>query len=181
MNEKDRHRLFSELIASCHSELFAYIFAIVRNRDDAGDIFQSVCLILWRKFDSFQPGSSFSSWARQTAKFTARSFLRHKVKGANCVGEELLDSLTETDSEDSYKGTGLYLAALSNCRGKLNADDAELLELRYMEGLNSREIANRLQRPQTSICRSLNRVRNSLLECIEMELNRCEHSGGHLS
>ena len=74
MNEQDRHNLFSELIARHQSELYAYIFAIVRNWEDADDLFQSVCLVLWRKFESFRPGSSFFSWARQTAKIEVRKF-----------------------------------------------------------------------------------------------------------
>ena len=181
MNEQDRHNLFSELIARHHSQLYAYIFAIVRNREDAGDLFQSVCLVLWRKFESFQPESSFFSWARETAKLVVRSFLRHKRKRSNTVGEELLDALAETRLEDPSDGTELYLAALRRCRDKLDAADEELLELRYVEDLGSREIADRLQRPQPSICRSLNRIRNWLLECVEMELARQEHSGKELS
>ena len=115
MNEQDRHNLFSELIARYHSELYAYIFAIVRNREDAEDLFQSVCLVLWRKFESFQPGSSFFSWARQTAKLMVCNFLRHKRKLPSCVGEELLDALAETVSEaqgDEGRSLSGRLAAL---------------------------------------------------------------------
>jgi len=75
MNEEDRHNLFSELISRHQSELHAYIFAMVRNWADSDDLYQSVCLLLWSKFDSFRPGSSFFSWARQTAKITVRNFL----------------------------------------------------------------------------------------------------------
>ena len=182
MNKQDRHNLFSELVARYHSQLYAYIFAIVRNREDADDIFQSVYLVLWRKFESFHPGSSrFYPWARQTAKLVMYSFLRHKKKLLNCVGEDLLDALAETVFEDSGDETDLYLVALRHCREKLDAADEELLELRYAQDLGSREIADRLQRPQTSVCRSLNRIRNWLFECIEMELDRRGHLGQELS
>jgi RNA polymerase sigma-70 factor (ECF subfamily) len=69
MNEHERHNLFSELIARHQSELYAYIFAIVRSWENADDLFQSVCVVLWRKFETFQTDTSFFSWARQTAKF----------------------------------------------------------------------------------------------------------------
>jgi RNA polymerase sigma-70 factor, ECF subfamily len=180
MTKQDRHSLFSELVARHHSQLYAYIFAVVRNREDANDVFQSVCLVLWRKFDSFDPGSSFFAWARQTAKLVVQSFLRHKKKLSNCVDDELLDALAETASEESGDGAEIYLAALRRCRDKLDAADEVLLELRYVQNLRSREIADRLQRPQTSVCRSLNRIRNWLLECVEMELSRQEHFGQHL-
>jgi DNA-directed RNA polymerase specialized sigma24 family protein len=57
MTDQNRHNLFSELIARYQSELYGYIFAVVRNWEDADDLFQSICVVLWRKFESFRPGS----------------------------------------------------------------------------------------------------------------------------
>jgi len=180
MNEHDDHDLFSELIARHQSELYAYIFAIVRNWEDTDDLFQSVCLVLWRKFASFQHGSSFFSWARQTAKFEVRGFLRRKRSRAY-VSEKVLDVLAETTSDARSDEADLYLAALRRCKAKLPAADEELLELCYVEDLGSREIADRLRRPQPSVCNSLKRIRRWLLECVRMELARQEHGGEELS
>jgi RNA polymerase sigma-70 factor, ECF subfamily len=169
MNEQERHNLFSELIACHQGELYGYIFAVVRNWEDADDLFQSLCVILWRKFESFRPGSSFFSWARQTAKLEISSFLRRK-KSLNYVSESVLDTLATTVAEahrDSAQRS--YLAALRRCRAKLSTTDEELLELRYVEELGICEIADRLQRLQPSISRSLNRIRHWLLECVQME------------
>jgi RNA polymerase sigma-70 factor (ECF subfamily) len=180
MNEQERHNLFSELIVRHQSELYAYIYAIVRNWEDSDDLFQSVCVVLWEKFESFRSGSSFFSWARQTAKFEVRKFLARKHV-PTYVSEKLLDALAETTLSAQHGGVELALAALRRCREKLDIADEELLELRYVENLGSGEIAARLRRPQPSVCRSLNRIRNWLLECMTMELARQEHSGQELS
>jgi RNA polymerase sigma-70 factor, ECF subfamily len=176
MNEQDRHNLFSELIVRHQSELYAYIFAIARNWEDTDDLYQSVCLVLWSKFDSFRPGSSFFSWARETAKLTVRNFLRRKQL-RTYVSDKVLDTLAETTLDAQPAGADLYMAALERCRAKLTAIDEELLELRYVEDLGSRQIADRLQRPQQSVCQSLKRIRQRLLECVQMELAQEEHSG----
>lgn len=176
MNEQERHDLFSDLIARHQGELYGYIFAIVRDWNDASDLFQTVCLVLWRKFGLFQPGSSFVSWARQAAQLEVRNFLRRK-KPSSPVSEELLDALADTAAEASSDWAELYLAALRRCRGKLNASEEELLALRYAEGLTSRQIADRLQRPQPSVCRSLKRIRRWLLECIQAEAAHQGHFG----
>jgi RNA polymerase sigma-70 factor, ECF subfamily len=178
MNTQNRHDLFSELIARHHNQLYAYILAIVRNREDARDLFQSVCLVLWRKFESFQPDSSFFSWARQTAKLVVISFLRHKRKLSRCVNEGLMDALAETILEAENDGADVYLVALQRCREKLGSADEELLRLRYVEELGSREIADRLGRPQPGVCNSLKRIRRWLFECIQMEVARQERSEG---
>jgi RNA polymerase sigma-70 factor, ECF subfamily len=180
MNEQDRHNLFSELIACHQSELYAYIFAIVRNWEDTDDLYQTVCLILWAKFDSFRPGSSFFSWARQTAKLTVRKFLRCKPL-RTYVSENLLDALAETTFDTECAKASPYMAALERCREKLAATDEDLLELRYVEDLGSRQIADRLRRPQQSVCQSLKRIRRWLLECVETELAQQEHSREALS
>lgn len=175
MNERERHNLFSELVDRHQGELYAYIFSIVRNWEDADDLYQSVCLVLWSKFEVFRPGSSFLAWARQTAKFTARDFLKRK-RLRRYASEELLDALTDTSIEAQSDGSAFYMTALRQCRAKLNAADEELLELRYVEDLGTRQIADRLQRSQPSVCRSLTRIQRWLLECTRLELARRERS-----
>lgn len=175
MNDQERHDRFSELIAHYHGPLYSYIFAVVKNRNDAEDLFQSVCLVLWQKFDSFRPNTNFSSWAHQTAKFVLCSFLRHKKKW-NSASEDLLDALEETASRD-VDNDRYYLTAFRRCREKLNASDEELLRFRYVEDLGVRDIADRLQRLPPNVCRSLNRIRRWLLDCVRMELARQEHPG----
>jgi RNA polymerase sigma-70 factor (ECF subfamily) len=174
MTEQERHILFSELIARYQGPLYSYIFAAVKNRNDAEDIFQSVCLVLWRKFDSFQPNTNFLSWAYQTAKLILYSSLRQKRKW-NCASEELLNALADTASNVHVNEDSIYLAAFRRCRDKLASPDEELLRFRYIDDLDIREIANRLQRLPPNVCRSLNRVRRWLLDCVRMELARQEH------
>lgn len=178
MNEQDRQELFSQLVSRHHSQLYAYIFAVVKNQEDTEDLFQSVCLILWKKFDLFQPNSSFFSWARQTAKFMLCSFLRHKRNMPNHASEELLEAIAGTVIKAQGDEVDLHLATLRRCKGKLSADDDELLRLRYVEDLNTVEIAERLQRLRPNVSRSLNRIRRLLFECVRLELARQGHPRG---
>jgi RNA polymerase sigma-70 factor, ECF subfamily len=180
MNEQERHTLFSELLTRHQSQIYGYIFGVVRNWEDADDLYQSVCLILWRKFESFRLGSNFLAWARQTTRIELSKFLRQKPSRSS-VSEKLLDDLAEPFIETQSSEAESYLAALRRCKTKLTRADEELLELHYDEDRGSREIADRLRRSQPSICRSLNRIRCWLLKCIQMELARQEHSGGEHS
>jgi RNA polymerase sigma-70 factor, ECF subfamily len=176
MSERERHSLFSDLMACHQSELYSFIFAAVRNWEDADDLLQSVSLVLWRKFETFRPGSNFLYWARRTAKIEVSNFLRRKHRPGFAT-DELLDALTETVVEIQNEGIEPYLAALRRCKEKLSPTDEELIELHYVEDLGSRQIADRLQRPQPSVCHSLNRIRAWLFECVQMELARQEHAG----
>ena len=174
MKEQNRHNLFSELVVRHQSELYAYIFAISRNRDDTDDLYQAVLLVLWTKFDSFGPNSSFFPWARQTAKFTVRKFFRSK-RSRTYVSDKLLDAFAETNINPECAAADPYMLALEHCREKLSVTDDELLELRYAKDFRSSQIADRLQRSQQSVCQSLKRIRRWLLECVETELAQQEH------
>lgn len=108
-----------------------------------------------------------------------RKFLRSKQL-QTYVSEELLDAFAE-NTFDTKCVEAPYMAALEQCREKLAAHDEELLELRYVEDLGSHQIADRLRRPQQSVCQSLKRIRRWLLECVETEMAQEEHSGKVLS
>jgi RNA polymerase sigma-70 factor (ECF subfamily) len=177
MNEVDRQTLFSELVTRHQSELYSYIFAIVRNWDDADDLLQSVCLVLWQKFESFQLGSNFLFWATRTAKIVVSNHLRTKSKrSSNSTSDELLDALIETTMDVPPSGMEQYLDALRSCRNKLSSVDQQLVTLYYAEDLGSRGIADRLERSQPSLCNSLNRIRSRLFKCIQAELAQKQHS-----
>ncbi len=177
MNEEQRYDLFSELVTRHQSQLYAYVFALVRNREDAEDLLQSVCVVLWRKFDSFEPNTSFFQWARQTAIYVLRNSLKRKQR-PTCVSPELLDALTNTAGGNGRGESDDYVTALRQCRGKLSDPDRQLLNLRYVEDLSSREIAEQIGRPQQGVCHSLMRIRRWLFDCVKVELAQRKHAEG---
>lgn len=174
MNEQESYDLFAELITRHQGQIYGFIYAVVRNREDTDDLFQSVCLVLWRRFESFRLGSSFLAWARQIARNKISHFVKRK-RLPIYVGEGLLDILIEGSTTPHSDEAEAYLAGLRHCRENLAATDEELLQLRYVEGLSTVDIAERTQRLQQSVSRSLNRIRCWLLECIRKELARQEH------
>jgi len=177
MNAQNRHDLFAELVTSHQSQLYGYIFALVRNREDAADLFQSVCVVLWKKFDSFsQENDAFFPWARQAAIFEVRNFLRRK-KSHRHLTEELLNAFTDSDFSPQSDATASYLDALRGCKQKLTSADVELLNCHYGKGMSAQEIADRIGRSRQSVCNSLLRIRRWLLDCVRMNLARQEHSG----
>jgi RNA polymerase sigma-70 factor, ECF subfamily len=175
MDEQERHNLFVELITRYQSQLYGYIFALVRNREDAADLFQTVGLILWRKFESFRPDSSFISWAGQTTRFEVRNFLKRKRRWVY-VSDELAEVLVETARETPSDATESYLAALKHCKNKLSVHDEGLLKLHYVEELSTRQIAERMGRSQPSVCNSLARIRRALFDCIRAHLAHQEQA-----
>jgi RNA polymerase sigma-70 factor, ECF subfamily len=177
VNAQDRHNLFTELITTHQSRLYGYIFALVRSRNDAADLFQSVCVVLWEKFDSFNPDDdAFFPWARQAAIFVVRNFLRRE-KSRRHFTEKLLDAFTDSDFDRQSDAAASYLDLLRICKEKLTSADMELLDCHYGKDLSAQQIADRMGRSRQSVCNSLLRIRRWLLDCIRLQLARQEYSG----
>ena len=64
------------MLARHQSQLFGYIYSLVRDLDDADDLFQQTSLVLWDKFDLFDPSRSFVGWACGVARYEVLNFLR---------------------------------------------------------------------------------------------------------
>jgi RNA polymerase sigma-70 factor, ECF subfamily len=170
-----RTEAFVELSTSHQRQLLGYIFTLVRNMDDAEDLLQQTNLVVWRKFDDYQPGTDFMRWACHIAHLQALAFLRSKRRDPLRLNEQLLLQLADERLErgGAYEH---YREALQICMDRLSAPDRELLNLCYGEPLSIKEIAERLGRSADSIYHSLQRIRYALLECINRTVAREEHS-----
>ena len=52
-DERRRRPSSPSYLARHQSQLFGYIYSLVRDLDDADDLFQQTSLVLWDKFDQF--------------------------------------------------------------------------------------------------------------------------------
>jgi RNA polymerase sigma-70 factor, ECF subfamily len=175
MNQQERHEMFSELLTMHQGQLHGYILALVRNRADADDLFQTTCLVLWRKFDTFRPGSSFFAWARRTAELEVRNFLKRNRSLLVPFSEELLDALAATDPHLHSDAVDAYLASLRRCIDKLRPEDQRLLDFCYTDDLSVQQIAEQTARSRQSVGKSLLRIRRELLRCVGTQLLQEEH------
>lgn len=175
MNQEDRHDLFCELLTLHQGQLHGYILALVGNRADADDLFQAASLVMWRKFDSFRPGTSFFAWARRTAEFEVRNFFRRDRSRFMPFSEEVLDALTTTEPQLHSNTIDSYLASLRHCIDGLRPEDQRLLDYCYVDDLGVQQIADCVARSRQSVGKSLARIRRDLLRCVEARLLQGEH------
>jgi RNA polymerase sigma-70 factor (ECF subfamily) len=163
--DPSRTEEFVGLSSSHQRQLLGYIFTLVRNMDDAEDVLQEANLVLWRKFDDYQPGTDFMSWACHIAHLQVLTFLRRKRRDPLPLDELLLQQLSDKrlTRASAYQ---YYRDALQICRDRLSTADCELLELCYSRAVSIKEIATKLNRSADSVYHSLRRIRYVLLECV---------------
>ena len=154
-SQKHNKTEFSKLIqknqAIIHKVTLIYANSVVERED----LFQEICLQLWRSYSNFRKESQFSTWMYRVALNTAISTFRKNTKNPDF--EPLKESvLTAETSEDADNVTVLY-AAIS----KLNGIDKALILL-WLEEKNYDEIASVLGITKTNVSVKLVRIKRKL-------------------
>ena len=164
---------FEQLFRQCDSDIKAFVFTLLPHWSDAEDVVQRTRIVLWQKFSQFQPGSNFKAWALQVARFEVSNFRRTQRSDRLCFDDNLVDSLTEVRSSLAEE-LDRRRAVLDQCLRKLRASDRQIIRHCYgPKATTTKEAADRLHRPVNTLYKALNRIRRTLLECVQ-QVNRKE-------
>lgn len=160
---------FAELFTQHQAGLYGYIYSLVPHRSDAEEIFNQSVLILWKKWDQFDPERSFSAWSRGIAYNEVRNYLRQNQRRNQYLPEDVLEALAEENVEtESWLDT--RRRALTSCIAKLLPEERKLIDLCYMAGNTARSVAEKLGRPADAVYKQLQRLRKRLFICVEEKL-----------
>jgi RNA polymerase sigma-70 factor, ECF subfamily len=161
---------FAELLHQHHGDLFSFIYSLVLNQADAEDLYQEAAVVLWRKFDEFEPGTDFRRWAIRVAHLKVLNFVRLHRRRRMLFSDDVLQTIA--DSHQREEGAAqARREALQACVKKLASHDQRLVDSRYSHQQSISEIAGAEGRSSDAIYKALSRIRLALLQCIERRLS----------
>ncbi len=166
MTAQDRTSEFVGLFATADRGVYKYILTLVGDIDSTQEILQESSVTLWEKFGEFQPGTNFLAWACSVAYFEVLKFRQTHRRDRLRFNDGLLDTLAAERSG----GEGILQTrrlALPDCMARLPANDRELIEQRYASEETILEIARRTGRPANTLYKALERIRRTLMKCID--------------
>jgi RNA polymerase sigma-70 factor, ECF subfamily len=166
MNFPDRTSEFVALFAAHDRGIYKYVLTLLADPSDTQEVFQETSVTLWQRFDNYEPGSNFFAWACRVAYFEVLKFRQTHRRDRLRFGDDLLDTLAEERSA----GEGVLRtrqAALPDCMKKLPPADRELIEVRYAGEETVQQIAQRTGRQPNTLYKALERIRRTLMKCIE--------------
>jgi RNA polymerase sigma-70 factor, ECF subfamily len=168
--ELHRDADFAGQLRTHQVQIFAYIYSLVRNLDDADDLFQQTSLAMWNKYDRYDPSRSFVAWACGVARFEVSNFVRARSRQRLYFSDDL--SLLLIEAQESLKQDQVEerREALAQCVKRLRKRDQQLIEACYGDESRVPEVAKEWDRPPRSIHNSLRRIRRSLFECVQRSL-----------
>ncbi len=162
---------FVSLLTGNQRKLYAFILSLVGHPADADDVLQETNLILWRKWDQFEPGTNFDAWSFRVAHFQVMAYRKRKHRSKLHFDDELVELLAQEAGEE-FTGPDRRRAALAQCLHKLKPDQRKLVAQRYEPGGCVNDIAAEQGRSPKAVSEALRRIRKTLMHCIESTLAR---------
>ncbi len=122
-------------------KIFFLILSIVRNQDDADDVFQDTALKACTNFKKLRDTGKFNAWLSKIAITTAYDYLKKRRRHIDIESVVLpyYDSYNEGDE-------GLRQAMLA-----LEEEERTIVILKAVNGLQHKEIAQIVRRPEPTV------------------------------
>ncbi len=162
------HSAFAELVDKHRDKIFAYLYRMVGNREDALDLAQETFLRIFSNLRNFQLGQPFKPWLYRIATNLAIDHLRRRrptiaLDAPLVDGEPLRLELVEQGPGPAEQHERAELAAyLAQKVAELPPNYRSVILLRHGHDLSYQEIADILQVPVSTVKTRLFRAREAL-------------------
>jgi RNA polymerase sigma-70 factor, ECF subfamily len=166
---KSQTEEFLGLFTPCQHRIRVHIVTLLPNASDAEDVFQETCVILWRKFNEYQPGTNFAAWAVRIAYNTVLNARAKKRRSLVLFDSQLMEVIGR-DAAEMLPELDRRRAALSACLARLPANDRALLDKRYEEGATIKSVATSVGRPLEGMYKAMRRIHDALFQCVQKRM-----------
>ena len=163
---RDRHEAFMGLYIGAEPKIRAYARACGLGFAEVDDVAQELALVLWRKFDEYDPSRPFLPWALGVTHRLIQNVRKKKGRGEGLLGPATLELLADAAVAGEAVLTSRR-AALEGCVRQLPESSRDLLRLRYAARVPLAELGRRLGKGLSAVNMILHRLRRALLECVE--------------
>jgi RNA polymerase sigma-70 factor (ECF subfamily) len=147
-----------------------FVRSFIRDSTEAEDVLQEVALVIVDRYSSYDSTQPFIGWALGIARRFVWTHLRKKYRDRDLIRKDAIDQVSAA-FERLHPHTQDMKDALAHCVKKVGGEDRRVLLLRYEEGLELKQIAERMGKSANNISVLLYRVRSALRECIYRRLS----------
>jgi RNA polymerase sigma-70 factor (ECF subfamily) len=150
---------FRELFERYHDRVYRYAFVRLGRAEDANDLVQEVFLSVWQGLPSFryEHEGSFPAWLFRIASRRVSDRIRHRVRHPAVPLEDAPEGAVD------FEGHAVSRRVLMVALAALPERQREVVVLRFVVGLPTREIARAMGRSEAAVTalqmRGLGRLR----------------------
>jgi len=170
MDDSDAHSRFARLLLDHQPDILRSVRLLVPHAADAQEIVQETSVALWKQFATYDPSRSFGQWARGFARIEVLRFKRKRSQRP-VLSEQAMELLATTELEMAAELDD-RTEHLRDCLARLPDRQRSMIHHYYSDEMDVAAIAAAQSRTVEAIYKSLQRVRQTLLDCIERKLHQ---------
>ena len=167
-----RDRVLREAL-HCRVELVAYAWSLLGNYTAAEDAVQEAFLVVIRKSDEFQEGTSMIKWCRsivRVAILRMNQQRRREQTLADRLLEDAIDGAFDEFQCTRYDDTEAWQLAVKRCLERVPRRGHSVLRARFVDELSYQRISERLGMRLEAVRKALFRYKKQLRSCVETSL-----------
>lgn len=157
------HSSFEELVSRYKDYVFTLCYRIAGKSTDAEDLTQEVFTKVFLNLKNFEERSKFSSWIYRIAHNQAVDFVNRRKREAEVIGEYTAEKKSSGKDSDVDAMSGKMQSALD----QLPPEQRSLLVMKYVIGLDLKEISESQELSLAAVKMRLLRARNEFRELYE--------------
>lgn len=177
----DNQENFVRLLSAHEGKVRAFVTSLLPNWDGVDEVMQEASLVMWRKFDQFdpdRPDSKFIDWAFMIARYEVLKYRRKRATDRLVFSEDVYELLA-SEAEEVAAGQSVRQRALQGCLTQLEPAQRNLLQAAYADGISIKDAAAQVGRSPTGLYKALARIREKLHRCIRDSV-RVTQQGGEI-
>lgn len=158
----------------CREELIAYAWSLLGNYAAAEDCVQEALLVVVKKHDQFEEGTSLLAWCRSIVRIeTLRAKQRHQRE--RTLAERILDDAIDSAFQEFQVSRGreerdTRRDALGQCIEQLSQRGRLVVKARFVDELGYPQIGQRLGMSIEAVRKALFRSKKQIRACVESKL-----------
>ena len=169
-SEAKRDRVLKQAL-ECRVELVAYARAVLGDYAAAEDAVQEAMLVVVKKFDQFQEGTSMLAWCRAIVRLEVLRMKQQRQR-ERTLAERLLDdaidaAYDEFQTAQRRDDAESWQQALEGCLERVPERGRSVLKARFVDELSYQQIGERVGMTLEAVRKALFRLKKQVRSCVE--------------
>ena len=157
---------FHEIVLPLKDKLYRYALSIIRDRSEAEDIIQDVLLRLWDKKKELTQIENLEAYCYRATRNLTLDRLSMKAFRKTETLDLNSNTLIEATTPQTLYENRETASIIEQCIEELSETQKSVFQLREMEGMSYREIADNLDLSLEIVKVSLFRARNNIKDAL---------------
>ncbi len=172
-SDEQRERILRAAF-DCRMELIAYACSLLGNYAAAEEAVQEALLVVVKKHDQFEEGTSLLAWCRSIVRIEVLR-AKQRYQRERSLVQRLLDDAIDAAFEEfqearSREEANVRRDVVGSCLQRLPQRGQQVLKSRFVDQLAYQQIGERLQMSVEAVRKALFRCKRQVRECVESKL-----------